>query len=317
MAARNLYRLLVIYEEISINRRSYGIELDGMRIGEIGEEIILNYRMNPGWHILSIIGSWGAERTERFFVNDEQYITRAFIHLNARNLPEVRIDSGTSAMVAMALHGPQEPSDNETRFVVEETPAPARPRRGIPPWLLRLLALLAAFFLGVFAAFLYYTLRGDSTLTATPSPEVTSQQEAARQTLAVPSAVPEGGSASGTVGEFEVEIRSAVLTRNTDGDPALVVSYRWVNNSPVTTSVLSSISEAAVQDGKALGMTTIGNRAIYNPDEKYRDVRPGVELEIQSAFKLEDLESEVTFQIADRLGFSEPITMRFFPAGAG
>ncbi len=320
MAARNLYRLLVIYEETSINRRSYGIELDGQSIGEIGEEIILNHRMAPGWHILSIVGSWGSERTERFFVNDEQYITRAFIHLNGRNLPEVRIDSGTSAMVAMALHGPPEMQDNETRFVTETIapPAPKRPRK-IPTTVLWILGLVGAFVLGVFAAFLYYTLRGDSTLTAQPSPSPGASSSAAQdqRALSVPGATPADSRSAGTVGEFDVSIQSAVLTRNTDGDPALVITYSWVNNSGVTTSVLASVVEEAYQNDDALSMTTIGNREIYNPDEKYRDVRPGVALEIQSAFKLSDLQSPVSFRIADRLGYSEPITMNFFPAGAG
>ena len=47
----------------------------------------------------------------------------------------------------------------------------------------------------------------------------------------------------GDLGDFHVEVKSAVLTKDHDGAPVIVITYAWTNNSEDTTSAMVSRTE--------------------------------------------------------------------------
>ncbi len=120
---------------------------------------------------------------------------------------------------------------------------------------------------------------------------------------------------SGTLGNFDVEIKDAVLSEDYEGNQAIVITYSWTNNSEETTSVMSSMMEQAFQDGVELDVAIMDNPDIYDADGQLKDVRPGTTIDAQCAFVLTSNTSVVEFEISEFLSFThELVVMDFDPA---
>ena len=127
--------------------------------------------------------------------------------------------------------------------------------------------------------------------------------------------VPDSTEGAGTLGDYAVEITGARLSQDYEGNPAIVVSYTWTNNSEDTTSAMVTMMESAFQDGVELENAIIMDDDNYDSGSSMKDVRPGASVEIQKAFLLDSESSVVEFEIEEFLGFSgEKVSMNFDPA---
>lgn len=127
--------------------------------------------------------------------------------------------------------------------------------------------------------------------------------------------VPDSTEGAGTLGDYAVEITGARLSQDYEGNPAVVVSYTWTNNSEDTTSAMVTMMESAFQDGVELESAIIMGDDSYDSGSSMKDVRPGASVEIQKAFLLDSETSIVEFEIEEFLGFSdEKVSMNFDPA---
>lgn len=122
---------------------------------------------------------------------------------------------------------------------------------------------------------------------------------------------------SATLGDYEVEIKSAVLTEDYEGNPAIVVTYSWTNNSSDTESSMTTVSCSAFQDGIELDTALIMDDSIYDSGSFMREVRPGTTIDIQSAFVLSNTTSIVEVEVEEWITFEEnpPVAyMEFDPS---
>lgn len=120
---------------------------------------------------------------------------------------------------------------------------------------------------------------------------------------------------SGDLGDYHVEIKGAQLAEDYEGNPAIIVTYSWTNNSDDTTSAMVSTSEKAFQDGVQLDTAIIMDSDVYDSGNSMKDVRPGTTLDIQCAFLLTSETSVVEFEIAEWISFSDDmVTMDFDPS---
>lgn len=119
---------------------------------------------------------------------------------------------------------------------------------------------------------------------------------------------------SGDLGAYHVEIKSAKLAEDYDGNPAIIVTYSWTNNSDETTSAMVSIGEKAFQDGVQLDTAFIMDSTAFDADSGMKEIRPGTTIDVQCAFLLTSETSTVEVELTEWISFSDDmVTMDFDP----
>lgn len=117
-------------------------------------------------------------------------------------------------------------------------------------------------------------------------------------------------------GDYVVEVKGAKLSTDWDGNPAIVVTYAWTNNSAETTSAFSALSEQAFQDGVELERNGADSKD-YDGDLSWKDVRPGTTIDCQAAFTLTSETSIVEVEFEEFANFSSKapkLLVEFDPA---
>lgn len=146
-------------------------------------------------------------------------------------------------------------------------------------------------------------------------PDVNQQEEQANNTNPQSGEMDGKQVGSGDLGNHHVEIKSALLTEDYKGKPAIVITYSWTNNSEGTTSAMASLTGKAFQDGVQLESAVMGDTDVYDMNASMKDIQPGTTLDIQNAYVLENIDSKVAFQVEQFLNLSnEKVTMDFDPS---
>ncbi len=104
--------------------------------------------------------------------------------------------------------------------------------------------------------------------------------------------------------KYAVTIDSARTATDYDGNPVIVVTFSWVNNSDKTISFAVACMEQAFQDGVQLEYAYIPD---INNDGEWADVRPGAGTTFEKAYK-----TTKTVVKDDKIGRNEPC-----PCGSG
>lgn len=108
------------------------------------------------------------------------------------------------------------------------------------------------------------------------------------------------------LGDYTVEIKSAAVTQDYDGNPAVIITYSWTNNSSETTSPMFSISTAVFQDGIGMNSAFIYDDPAYDGDMYSTDVRPGTTVDVQEAFELSNTTSPIEVEITEAFSWDTP-----------
>lgn len=123
-------------------------------------------------------------------------------------------------------------------------------------------------------------------------------------------------SSSGDLGDYHVEIRDAALAADYAGNPAIVITYSWTNNSSETINAMDAILEKAFQSGVQLDEAIIGDDSVYDMATQTRDIRPGTTVDVQCAYQLTSDTAAVEFELSEFVSLSkEVVLMNFDPAG--
>lgn len=181
-------------------------------------------------------------------------------------------------------------------FVRHQPIPPDRPGRGALP------AVLAVGGIVLLAGLLSWMLWGrggeaggpsDPDAAASQSVEPTAQPS---QAAAVPTAGP--AVAEGALGDYQVELKGAFLTRDHEGKAAVVITYTWTNHSERTMNAMSAFVEKAFQGGVQIDSALIMPQPGYDSGAPMRDLRPGASTDVQRAFLLADRTSPVEFEVS-------------------
>lgn len=206
-----------------------------------------------------------------------------------------------------------------TAFLNREPIKPPGIDDGPPAGQTVLTVVLTLVGLAAFGLIVFFSVRGlllaggDPESGPSPSPSAAASEEPSPsvQPTAAPSAGP-----SGDLGNYYVEIKSAVLTADYGGSPAILITYSWTNNSQETTNALTVFIERAFQDGVQLDSATIlSTNPQYSAGTALRDVRPGASTDVQRAYLISDSGSPVEFEVFEFMGDDEnAVSMTFDPA---
>ena len=107
------------------------------------------------------------------------------------------------------------------------------------------------------------------------------------------------------IGPYELFYKGAKIMTDYDGNDAIVVTMDFTNNSKENTSYLWSFIETATQNDAELTGATIflSEDSFYTvTDSQFSEVAAGETLEVQLAYVLADLTSEVVLQWEEFLG---------------
>ncbi len=156
---------------------------------------------------------------------------------------------------------------------------------------------------------------GESSQSAGPSPAGTQGQQSVADSAPNESVPEEEPSNSGDLGDYHVEIKGAALAKDYQGNPAIIITCSWTNNSEDTTSALTSVAGRAFQDGVQLENAMIMDSDIYDSGASMKEVRPGTAIDIQCAYVLTSETSIVEFEMTEFISFSDDmVSMDFDPA---
>ena len=144
-----------------------------------------------------------------------------------------------------------------------------------------------------------------------PAGEEADGEDASEPAAADAAAIP----SSGDLGDYHVEIRDAALAADYAGNPAIVITYSWTNNSADTISAMAAILAKAFQNGVQLDAAIIGDDSVYDSAAQMRDVRPGTTVDVQCAYLLTSDTAAVEFELSELVSLSRDIVlMNFDPA---
>ena len=106
-----------------------------------------------------------------------------------------------------------------------------------------------------------------------------------------------------TQAAYGVTIDGCRVTEDYQGNPAVVVTYTFTNNSDEATSFMVALYPKVFQNGVELG-TAIGSD--WDSEKYSSDVKPGSSTTVEMGYALEDM-SDITVEVEELLSFSDAV----------
>lgn len=103
--------------------------------------------------------------------------------------------------------------------------------------------------------------------------------------------------------KYAVTIDDGVVGEDYKGNPALVVTFTFTNNSDDATSFLAAISDKAYQNGVQLESAI---RTDGDSQSSMKDIKPGATVTVEQAYVLDD-QSEVTVECTEFISFNDTV----------
>lgn len=126
------------------------------------------------------------------------------------------------------------------------------------------------------------------------------------------SADPSKQEAKGTLGNYTVEIKSAQLAKDYEGNDALIVNYSFTNNGEDPQSFLLAVNDRVYQDGVELSSAIITGNDAYDAEAPMKSVQKGATLEVQKAYKLSNTTSPVSVECSELISLEKDTVVNTF-----
>lgn len=154
---------------------------------------------------------------------------------------------------------------------------------------------------------------GASSASAVPgsSESAPAQGEASSATSETVQSQAPSSSSSASGARFDVSIDAVEVGADYEGNPALIVTYTWKNNSDETTSYASSLHAKCFQNGVQLETAFVFEGV--DSDGYMAEVRPGYGTTFQMAYALQDTENPVEIEVGELFNYKgEPLVSKTF-----
>lgn len=111
---------------------------------------------------------------------------------------------------------------------------------------------------------------------------------------------------AGKIGDYIVTIKESKIVENGEKN-ILVVTYSFTNNSDDSQAFTYAITDKLFQNGVELGTvySSWGMEDEYNFDNKSKEIKPGITLDVQCAYELNDLTTDVEVEITEWISFDD------------
>ncbi len=119
---------------------------------------------------------------------------------------------------------------------------------------------------------------------------------------------------SGKLGDFEISILEARKSTDYEGKPALIIGYKFTNNSAENKSFAVAVRSKAYQNSVQLESAILaGSDETYNSQNYMKEVQPGGTLDVELAYLLQDETNEVTVEVSELISLSKEKLTKKFP----
>ena len=144
-----------------------------------------------------------------------------------------------------------------------------------------------------------------------------SSNSGSKSSSASESSVPEKAEASkvdeNTLGKYSIVIDSCRLAEDFEGNPVVIVKYVFTNNNDTPTAFNLAVADDVFQDGIGLNDSFfLADSADYSSDNKTKKIKKGSTLEVESAYALNDLTTDITVEVSELISFSDKKVTRTF-----
>ena len=117
----------------------------------------------------------------------------------------------------------------------------------------------------------------------------------------------------GKIGDYDVAIESARLSKDYAGKKVVIVKFKFMNNSDKAASFGASLIGKAFQDGVELENATVTDDKEYNANDFLKEIKKGASLEVECPYNLSNEKSEVEVEVTPIISLddSEKVTKNF------
>jgi hypothetical protein len=116
----------------------------------------------------------------------------------------------------------------------------------------------------------------------------------------------------GAIGDYYVKILGVARTTDYDGNPAVVVTFNWTNNSDKAASFMWSTNTQVFQGGIECETAFIFDSDVYSAENSMLDIKPGASLDVQSAFVLRDAETPISVEVSELISWDDTVITKDF-----
>ncbi len=115
------------------------------------------------------------------------------------------------------------------------------------------------------------------------------------------------------VGQYSVDIKSARLTEDFEGNPVVVITYGFTNNSDKSTAFYLAFEDNVYQNDIGLEPAyVLADGDPYDDGNQMKDIKTGATLDVEIAYKLNDAETDVVVEVKELFSFSDDMVTRTF-----
>lgn len=125
--------------------------------------------------------------------------------------------------------------------------------------------------------------------------------------------ITEAAEDSNSLGSYEVEIKNARISENYEGKATVIITYGFTNNSSESASFYIAIDETVYQNGVGLERTyTLKDGDPYDEANQSKEIKSGVTLDVDVAYVLNDLETDIEVEAKETFSFTDDIVSKTF-----
>ena len=110
----------------------------------------------------------------------------------------------------------------------------------------------------------------------------------------------------GKLGDYDICFTGYSLTKDYEGNDAIIISYDYTNNSEETTSAMFALYIRVFQDGieceRAILMDAPES---YNAENEMKGIKPGATLNCQCAYVLSNTTSPIELEAKESISFND------------
>lgn len=117
---------------------------------------------------------------------------------------------------------------------------------------------------------------------------------------------------SGTLGDYGVEIHDYQLAEDYNGDPVILISYTFTNNSEESDCAAFCVYVEAFQNGISLESAYMVEYDGYDVSAESKEIKPGYSIDLMAAFALSDANAPVEVEVSELISFSDDVLGKVF-----
>ena len=128
------------------------------------------------------------------------------------------------------------------------------------------------------------------------------------------SAVDKSGTSDNKLGDYSVEIKSARLAENYQGEPIVIITYGFTNNEDEDGAAFSyALVDKVFQNGiECEHEYFVDDSANYKSDNQTKDIRVGATLDVEVAYSLNDTTTPIEVEVSELISFNKKIIKKTF-----